>query len=80
VSATRLMSMVACVFGIAWGILFIVVGVNDGLVARRMLSNAGRGQYATGRAAIGRGILYVAVGVVFVGVLTWALVEGLGSR
>jgi hypothetical protein len=69
----KILSIIVLLVVAIVGLVFIVVGVRDGLLAQRMLRNAWRGEYVTGGAAIRLGLFYILIGVLEVGLIVLAL-------
>lgn len=57
------------------GLFFIGYGIKGGLIERKMLVNAWRNEYAFGRDAVIRGIIYIFLGLLFLIVLTAAVIK-----
>lgn len=57
------------------GLFFIIYGIKGGIIKKRILINAWRHDYSTGRDAVIRGCFYIAVGLLFIIVLFAAIID-----
>ena len=47
-------------------LFFLIYGIKGGLIEKKILSNAWRQEYVTGRAAVMRGWFYISIGILAV--------------
>ena len=66
---SKIIFVVFIIIMLGLGSFFIVYGIKGGLIEKKILSNAWRQQYVTGRDAVIRGWFYVSLGVAFIVVL-----------
>ena len=71
VSRVIFIAFVCIVLGL--GLFFLIYGIKGGLIEKRVLTNAWRQQYVTGRDAVIRGWVYIGFGVLFLVVLVSAV-------
>jgi hypothetical protein len=59
------------------GSFLLIYGIKGGLIEKRILVNAWRQEYATGRDAVVRGWFYISIGTVAIVLLFWAVLDKL---
>jgi|MTBAKMStandDraft_1061839.scaffolds.fasta_scaffold263742_1 Ca2+/Na+ antiporter len=57
------------------GTFFVVYGIKGGLIEKKILANAWRHEYETGKKATKRGWFYIIIGVIFLIVLASVILD-----
>lgn len=72
--SSRIIFIILFSIMLSLGVFFIAYGIKGGLIDQRMLINAWRQEYSTGRDAVVRGVIYIVIGAMFLVVLIfWIL-------
>jgi hypothetical protein len=72
---TRIIFILFVLIMIGLGLFFIIYGIQGGIIKKRILINAWRQDYSTGRDAVVRGWFYIAVGLLFIIVLVATVID-----
>jgi len=59
------------------GIFFIFYGIKGGLIENKILVNAWKQKFVTGKSALVRGYFYIILGLLFIGVLFATVIDSL---